>query len=143
MTTKKKDGWAHTHTDRDVYHEIKLRAKHMRQNPTVAENILWRRLRRKQVGGFSFRRQHPIGRFIVDFYCAKARLVIEVDGEIHDGSEQAEYDASRQEFLEGLDLKVLRFDNAQVYQATDAVIEAIAESLYGLSEDEVRVVEGG
>ncbi len=143
MTSKKKDGWAHTHTDRAIYQDIKLRAKHMRQNPTVAEDILWRRLRRKQVGGFHFRRQHPIGRFIVDFYCAKAQLAIEVDGEIHDVSEQAEYDTGRQEVLEDLGLKVLRFDNAQVYQEADAVIQTIAESLYGLTEVEVRVVEGG
>ena len=135
MAPRKKEGWVYSHTDRAIYHDIKLRAKHMRENPTVAEDILWQRLRRKQVGGFHFRRQHPIGRFIVDFYSAKARLVIEVDGEIHDMSEQAEYDAARQGFLEKLGLKVLRFENAQVLRETNAVIEVIAE-------EEKRIMEG-
>ena len=124
----------YSHTDRAIYHDIKLRAKHMRENPTVAEDILWQRLRRKQVGGFHFRRQHPIGRFIVDFYSAKARLVIEVVGEIHDMSEQAEYDAERQAFLEELGLKVLRFENTQVLRETDAVVEVFAEQAKWIME---------
>ena len=80
-------GWAHTHTDRAIYRDIQERARFMRQNPTPAENILWLRLRGKQVRGFHFRRQHPISRFIVDFYCSTARLVIEIDGSIHDAAE--------------------------------------------------------
>ena len=123
------DGWAHTHTDRAIYHDINERARFMRQNPTPAERILWRRLRHKQVGGFRFRRQHPIGQFIVDFYCATARLVIEIDGSIHDAPEQREYDAARQAHLEEIGLRVLRFSNAEVINETDAVVEIIAESV--------------
>ena len=123
------EGWAHTHTDRAIYRDIQERARVMRKNPTPAERILWRRLRRKQIGGFHFRRQHPISRFIVDFYCAAARLVIEIDGSIHDAAEQREYDAARQAHLEEIGLRVLRFSNAQVIRETDAVVEAIAESV--------------
>ena len=101
----------------------------MRKNPTPAEHLLWQRLRHKQVAGLRFRRQHPINRFIVDFYCAEARLVIEVDGSIHAAPEQAEYDADRQMFLDQLGLQVLRFSNTQVLTETDAVLEVIAESL--------------
>ena len=98
----------------------------MRKNLTSAEDLLWQRLRRKQVGGLRFRRQHPIGRFIVDFYCAEARLVIELDGPVHHQPGHDEYDADRQEFLEQLELKVIRFDNAQVLHQTDDVLETIA-----------------
>ena len=99
----------------------------MRKNLTPAENILWQRLRKKQFGGLRFRRQHPIGRFIVDFYCAEARLVVEVDGGVHDEPGHAEYDEDRQRFLQALGLRVLRFSNAQVINETDAVLEVIAE----------------
>ena len=130
------DGWAHTHTDRAVYRDIQERARLMRRNPTPAENILWQRLRQKQVGGFYFRRQHPIGHFIVDFYCAEAKLVIEVDGSVHRQPGHHEYDADRQLFLEHLGVNVIRFDNAQVLQETDAVVEAIAEAALRLARGE-------
>ncbi|MYD38702.1 MAG: endonuclease domain-containing protein [Chloroflexi bacterium] len=122
-------GWAHTHTDRAIHQDIKERARFMRQNPTRAERILWRRLRGKQIGGFRFRRQHPINRFIVDFYCAEARLVVEVDGSVHNEPGHAEYDEDRQRFLQTLGLTVLHFSNAQALRKTDAVVEAIAEAV--------------
>ena len=90
-------GWVQTHTDREIYADMKLRATYMRRNPTPAEDRLWRLLRGRQVGGFHFRRQHPIGRFIVDFYCAMARLVIEVDGSVHNQPGYDEYDSQRQD----------------------------------------------
>ncbi len=134
MTTQKPDetkpdGWVHTHTDRRIYDEIKSRARVMRKEPTHAEEILWGKLRRKQVGGFRFRRQHPIDHFIVDFYCAVARLVVEVDGSIHNEPEQIDYDKARQAHLEHKGLRVIRFSNAQVIQETDAVLDVIAEVL--------------
>lgn len=124
-----KDGWAHTHTDRAIYRDIQQRASFMRQHPTRAENTLCQRLRQKQIGGLRFRRQHPINRFIVDFYCAEAGLIIEVDGAVHDEPGHAEYDEDRQAFLQELGLTVLRFSNAQVIRETDAVVEVIAEML--------------
>jgi very-short-patch-repair endonuclease len=85
------------------------RAKELRQRQTSAEEKLWALLRNKQLGGYKFRRQHPIGPFIVDFYCDEARLVIELDGGIHDG--QMGYDEAWGQWLEENGYRVLRFGN--------------------------------
>ena len=114
-------------TSRDLWAKIKPLARQMRHAPTPAENALWQRLRRKGVGEVGFRRQHPIDRFIVDFYCHKALLVVEVDGSIHDYT--VEEDAIRQEFLESLGLRVIRFSNADVLQNLDGVLVVIAEEV--------------
>lgn len=116
-----------TRTTGQVWNKIKPHARDMRKNPTSAEERLWSRLRRKQVAGLRFRRQAPIGQFIIDFYCPEARLVIEVDGSIHDEPEVAERDEKRQAYLESLDLRVLRFTNSQVMHEVDAVIERIGK----------------
>lgn len=123
------EGWAHTHTDPSIYQNIKELARYMRQNPTPAEKRLWQRLRGKRVNGFQFRRQHPIGKFIVDFYCPAAKIVVEVDGPIHDTPEHRADDAARQAYLEDLGLRVLRFSNEEVLRQTDAVITEIAGQL--------------
>jgi very-short-patch-repair endonuclease len=112
---------------KDLYEKIKPLARQMRSDPTPAENYLWQRLRREQVMGYKFRRQHPIERFIVDFYCPQAWLVIEVDGDIHEMQQEA--DALRQAYLESLGLRVLRFRNEEVLRHIDAVIERIGEVL--------------
>ena len=101
----------------------------MRKRPTRAEMMLWQRLRGKRMRGFRFRRQQPIDRFIVDFYCRQARLVVEVDGSSHRAQEAAEYDEQRTRFLNDLGLSVLRFSNEQVLYETDAVMNSIAEHL--------------
>ena len=80
-------------------------------------------MRKHQLHGLSFRRQHCLGQFIVDFYCSKAKLVIEIDGLIH--QYQGEEDSIRQEYLENLDLKVLRFTNDMVLNNVDEVIRQI------------------
>ena len=121
--------WVATATNREVYDKIKLRARRMRKRPTPAEKILWNKLRNKQLQGFRFRRQHPIGRFIVDFYCREVRLVIEVDGSVHDTSEAIEYDEARQTFLEHRGLTVLRFSNAEVINNTQFVLCCIKQRL--------------
>jgi very-short-patch-repair endonuclease len=95
----------------------------MRHDPTPAESILWKALRGRQLAGFKFRRQHPIDRFIVDFYCADAHLVIEVDGDIHTYTEDE--DAIRQQFIESRGLHVLRFRNQQIEDDLNNVLDAI------------------
>ena len=97
---------------KDLWSRLRPIVRENRTQPTKAEDALWQAIRRKGVPGFKFRRQHVIDRFVVDFYCASARLVVEVDGPIHDFS-KAE-DAVRQEFLESLNLRVLRFSNDEV-----------------------------
>jgi very-short-patch-repair endonuclease len=111
------------HTDSALWEKLKPIAREKRNKPTDAENLLWQHLRRHQVRGLSFRRQHSIGQFIVDFYCAKARLVIEVDGPIH--QYQEEEDSIRQEYLESHGLKILRFSNGVVLNDVEEVIKQI------------------
>jgi very-short-patch-repair endonuclease len=98
-----------------------------RGQPTQAEDVLCQALRRRDVAGFKFRRQHAVERYVVDFYCARARLVIEVDGPIHDFSK--EDDATRQQSLEDLSLRVLRFRNDEVLMYLDDVLQEIEVAL--------------
>ena len=105
--------------------EHKLLARELRKNMTEAEQILWKRLRRKQIFGVPFYRQKPLADYIVDFYCATAMLVIELDGSQHDTPDAKQYDAVRTKTLEAMGLRVLRFDNRQVLQELEAVIEVI------------------
>jgi very-short-patch-repair endonuclease len=102
---------------------IRERARELRQSLTNAERRLWTRLRNRQLGGHKFRRQHPIDRFIVDFYCAAQQLVVEIDGDSH--AEQIDYDRARTMRLNEQGCRVLRFTNEQVYKHLDAVLEEI------------------
>ena len=102
---------------------IRQRAKELRQPLTPPEARLWNILRDRRLGGFKFRRQHPIGRFIVDFYCLQVRLVVELDGPTHE--DQVEYDEVRTEWLQAQGHHVIRFSNQQVGQDEGAVAWAI------------------
>ncbi len=110
-------------TNPDLWEKLKPIAYEKRHEPTDAEKELWKYLRKHQLHGLSFRRQHCIGRFIVDFYCKRAKLVIEVDGEIH--RYQKEEDLIRQKYLESHELKVLRFSNNMVLNNVEEVIVQI------------------
>ena len=103
------------------------KARTLRKNLTAAERMLWRHLRLRQLGGYKFRRQQPLGQYIVDFVCFEKRLIIELDGGQH--NEQAAYDAERSAWLETQGFHVLRFWNGQVLTAIDAVNEMILEAL--------------
>ncbi|MBW4622225.1 MAG: endonuclease domain-containing protein [Cyanosarcina radialis HA8281-LM2] len=108
--------------------EIELNARNLRQNLTPAEQILWQHLRNRKLHGLKFRRQHPIGRFIVDFYCPEYRLIVELDGEIHD--RQVEYDMARTEQLQADGDRVLRFQNQEVLDRLSWVLEQILQGLH-------------
>ncbi|MBN1458498.1 MAG: endonuclease domain-containing protein [Armatimonadetes bacterium] len=95
----------------------------MRHIATPAENRLWQKLRRHQLLGLKFRRQHPVDRFIVDFYCAEASLIVEIDGPTHDYT--AEADALRQRCIESLGLTVLRFSNQDIVSNLEGVLHTI------------------
>ncbi|MEH2024730.1 endonuclease domain-containing protein [Nostoc sp.] len=110
-------------TPQELWKKLKPLARQMRGEPTPAEKLLWQKLRDKQILGFKFRRQQTIDRFIVDFYCNEARLVVEVDGEIHDYTQ--EEDAIRQEFLESLGLQIVRFRNEDVLERMEGVLQDI------------------
>ncbi len=97
---------------------------------TPAEINLWRHLRNRQLGGAFFRRQHAVGPFVVDFFCARSRLAIEIDGDTH--ASQTRYDAVRTRWLsEQKGLRVLRFANRDVLSNIEGVLYAIDEALNG------------
>jgi very-short-patch-repair endonuclease len=107
--------------------ETRMRARQLRQNPTDAERLLWRKLRLWQVEGFKFRRQQPLGRYIVDFVCLEKRLIIEIDGGQH--AENANYDTERDAWLRDQGFVVLRFWNNDVLKNMDGVMEQVIKSL--------------
>ena len=104
----------------------KDRARNLRRRSTDAERLLWRRLRDRQIAGLKFRRQHPLGNFIVDFVCLEHRLIIELDGGQHATQQQA--DAQREAFLVRQGYRVLRFWNHEVLVNTEGVLEAIVKT---------------
>jgi very-short-patch-repair endonuclease len=106
-----------------------LAAVDLRQRMTPAERRLWQALRADRLSGLRFRRQHAIGPFVVDFYCAAHRLVIEVDGEVH--LTQAEYDAVRSQQLNEYGYRVLRFTNQEIMHLLPNVLECIVRETRG------------
>ncbi|GAB1431114.1 hypothetical protein MASR2M18_19480 [Ignavibacteria bacterium] len=103
-------------------------ARELRKNQTEAEELLWQLLRNRQVNNLKFRRQHPLKvGFILDFYCAEAKLGIEVDGAYHNHYEQQEYDEERTKIIGEYDIRIIRFTNEQVLQNTEQVLKDIAE----------------
>jgi very-short-patch-repair endonuclease len=107
----------------------RTKARRLRREMTDAERLLWGQLRQRQIAGLKFRRQHPLGGFIVDFVCIEAGLVIEVDGGQH-GERQCE-DEARTAWLNSQGYRVLRFWNNEVLQNLDGVREAIWTELQG------------
>ena len=107
-------------------------AKSLRKNATIHEDMLWRLLRAKRFNGLKVRRQHPIGPFIVDFYCPQKKLVIELDGGGHAEKKQADYDKRRDKYLRKQGLQILRVWNNELTENIDGVMEKIVE-LCGLA----------
>ncbi|WP_190809864.1 endonuclease domain-containing protein [Flagellimonas sp. S3867] len=99
--------------------------KELRQNLTPAEAYLWKQLQNKKLEGRKFRRQHSIDRYIVDFYCASERLIIELDGEVHMNPTAEEKDLKRTKNLEGLGFTVIRFENKMVFENLRSVLQEI------------------
>ncbi len=112
-----------------MYLKLKERAKEMRNKPTEAEKMLWNVLSNKGIDNYKFRRQHIIGEFIVDFVCLEKRLVIEVDGSIHNEPEQIEHDKNRTEWLESKGFSIVRYTNNQVLNDLFNTIENINNHL--------------
>ena len=112
-----------------VHKELQKRAKDLRSNQTGAEGLLWMHLRNRQLNNLKFRRQHPIGNYIVDFYCAEVGVIVEIDGDTH--LDRVEYDQNRTEWLERQGLRVIRFSNKDVYENPAEVLTLIAEFCAG------------
>jgi very-short-patch-repair endonuclease len=102
-------------------------AKRLRKSMTPAEQKLWQALRVSKLSGLKFRRQHPVGNFIVDFFCPEHKLVIELDGGVHD--QQQNYDIARSEKLHSYGYRVIRFRNEEVLADLEAVLEQILQTV--------------
>ena len=107
---------------------LKQFRKELRTNLTPAEAVLWTSLQRKQLEGRKFRRQHSIGNYIVDFYCPSEKLAIELDGAEHFTPEGSDADEARDLYLSNLGIKVLRYENRDIYNNLEAVLEDIKNS---------------
>jgi very-short-patch-repair endonuclease len=114
--------------NRNLIHNIKSlkhRRRELRRNSTPAEVLLWACLRKSQIDGKKFRRQHSIGPYIVDFYCPECRVIVELDGAAHTGLLKAEKDERRTKFLANFGVQVLRFENKEVPYNRERVVECI------------------
>jgi len=109
--------------------KLKPLARNLRTNMTDAERLIWSKIRRKQIGDLHFYRQKNIGHYIVDFYCPKGKLIIEVDGGQHYENEGMKKDQERDRYLQKLGLTLLRFSDIDVLKNIDGVIERIHEHL--------------
>lgn len=114
---------------RNTPNYVKGLAKDLRKEQTEAEGLLWQKLRGKRLNGVKFNRQCPIGRYIADFYCSEANLVIEVDGGIHEEENQKLYDEIRQKDIEGRNMTVLRFSNEEIISDIEAVLQKVVEHM--------------
>src|SRR6516164_7245643 len=112
-----------------MYRRSNVRARSLRTNSTNAERIIWSELRAHRMHGASFRRQTPIGPYVVDFVCHAAGLVIEIDGGQHFESKQEQRDARRDAYLAGKGFRVLRFNNYDVMINRQGVLETIAAAI--------------
>ena len=109
--------------------ELKEIRKELRKNMTPAEIKFWTLAKNKQIAGIKFRRQHSINRYVVDFYCASEKLIIELDGESHRNAIREQSDLEKDETLRMLGYRVLRFSNSEVFHQTEYIIEQIKRSL--------------
>jgi very-short-patch-repair endonuclease len=101
--------------------------KHLRNNSTAAEATLWKMLKKSQVGGYKFRRQHSIGNYIVDFYCPKLQLAIELDGQPHAELINIARDTERDNWLKKQGVTVFRYENRWVFEYPEVIMEEILE----------------
>jgi very-short-patch-repair endonuclease len=104
---------------------LKSKRKHLRNNSTEAEILLWTYLKGKQLNGRKFRRQQSIGNYIVDFYCPTEKLAIELDGDFHFDEVVKKYDEKRTEFINKFSIKLIRFENQEVLYNLETVLKSI------------------
>ena len=109
--------------------ELREASRKLRRNMTNAERLLWSKLKGKQLRSLQFNRQKPIGNYIVDFYCLKARLVIEIDGGQHYSYDGKQKDSVRDDYMVQHGLRVLRFSNRDIFENIDGVVETIYRHL--------------
>ncbi len=125
MGFKKNDNQLHLGANNQDFSNTRM----LRKTLTKAEELLWHNLRNRRLKGAKFRRQHPVSGYIADFYCHEAKLIIEVDGEIHDLSDHMEHDEGRSYELELNGIHVIRFKNAEILEDLETVLNRITDDL--------------
>ncbi|MEE9258058.1 MAG: endonuclease domain-containing protein [Nitrospinaceae bacterium] len=107
----------------------KTKREYLRKNMPKAELLLWTKLKGKQLKGYKFRRQYSVNQYIIDFYCPKAKLAIEIDGDSHLDKKTVYYDQKKQASIEAFGIKFLRFNNLEIFESLDGVINEIQKHL--------------
>jgi very-short-patch-repair endonuclease len=110
------------HYNKSNYEESR---KYLRSHPTYTEYLLWMQLKSKRMCGYKFRRQYSVDKYILDFYCPKVKLAIEVDGLSHQPEEQKNYDRYRQRYIEKFGIKFIRISDEEIFLDLDKVVEKI------------------
>ena len=128
MTSPYQDDGMHKGAKPDTF----SKAEFLRNNMTDTEKILWEKLKKKETVGYRFRRQHPVGYYILDFYSHQLKLCIEIDGEYHDSKEQQQKDKERDDFLEFNGITVIRFKNEEIQNNIEKVINGIKSQIIKL-----------
>jgi very-short-patch-repair endonuclease len=108
---------------------LKPRRRELRQSTTPAEIKIWNIIRNRKINNLKFIRQYSVGFYILDFYCPKIRLAIEIDGGQHNDPDQKEYDEERTKYLNNLDIKVIRFWNSDVIKNIEGVYQVVVASV--------------
>lgn len=111
------------------WHQYKTLRQKLRREPSPAENRLWWYLQHRRFLGYKFRRQQGLGRYVVDFYCPELNLAIELDGDSHFDDTRRAYDQQRQQWLERIGVRVVRFRNDEVLQAVDVVLDRLRSAI--------------
>ncbi|HOK80203.1 MAG TPA: endonuclease domain-containing protein [bacterium] len=114
-----------------IHYDKKLKkfSRTLRQKMTDVERLFWSKIRMRQLNGYQFYRQRPIGEYVVDFYCPRAKLIIEIDGGQHYEDDGRRKDEMRDKFLSGIGLKILRFSDRDVIENIEGVVEHVLENL--------------
>jgi very-short-patch-repair endonuclease len=110
-------------------------ARSLRKESTPAELVLWETLRSSRLDGIKFRRQHPVGPYILDFYCVAHPLAVEIDGCVHDTDDQQRYDQERTAYLQTLGIQVIRIKNEQVEHDLPSVLDTIRNAIQNTSQN--------
>ncbi len=114
-------------------------AKSLRRRQTPGEKALWRKLRAKRFHGLKFRRQAPLGPYIVDFLCIEKKLIIEIDGVSHQYEKMKQHDRKRERYLREKEFKVIRFSNKLAAESTGYVLSQIEQYINLVDEDQTRL----
>lgn len=109
--------------------KYKQKRKDLRNNPTKTEKLVWEILKGKKLEGYKFRRQYGVGKYVIDCYCVKKKLALEIDGEVHDSEESKKYDKEREDFIKNFGINILRIKNEIVERNIDEVAEMILKEL--------------